>query len=289
MQTIERVYNILSRCDFLVYRGGAGGEFLSYLIYKYSNSYRNNEIKDSLLSFHDVNKTIIEYPQFFKKLAELPQQEKNILYTLPLLQEDCISEAEYFLERHKKFIIRMHYVNSPILINRSIYILLDNKNCFDYAGLLLACKNQILIEQISMMSTEHEKKYSLVIDNKDDTIRKIINYMESNNLKTISALALSIIFLSKLDINEILESNINDLYFKYGHINFSNFEHYYSIFSPKPFKKIINFSDIFVKGILEDIFDIDDDMFRVELLNWHENNLALLGNNGVDHSQFKLT
>ena len=95
MQTIERVYNILSRCDFLVYRGGAGGEFLSYLIYKYSNSYRNNEIKDS---FHDLNKTIIEYPRFFKELAESPQQEKNILYTLSLLQEDCISEAEDFLE-----------------------------------------------------------------------------------------------------------------------------------------------------------------------------------------------
>ena len=285
MKLADRVYNILSQIEFLVFRGGGGGEFLSSLIYKYSNSYHNEEVVTS--SNTTLNKTSIYYPSFFSEIANSPQQNANILNILSQLKEEYITEAEDFLSRRDKFIARMHYVNNTILINRSIFMLLDEKKWFDYAGLLVAYKNQLHTDDISIELNSHERKFGIIFGDKEVATRKIINYMASNNLEKISSLKLSLIYSNKLDIDEVLVSDIQDLYFKYGNIVHGEHEYYRNAMLRKPWKKIINFSNIFTKGYLEDIFDISGDEFHEELLTWHEKNLILLESKGIDIAEFK--
>ena len=49
---------------------------------------------------------------------------------------------------------------------------------------------------------------------------------------------------------------------------------------------IIKYSNLFDKGYLEDMFDIESDDFHTKLIQWHNDNLKLMSDNEFDISRY---
>ena len=280
-----RLYKIISSIDYLMFRGGSGGEFLTSSIYKYSNRYKNNITS---LYQDNTNKTVINYLRLFSEISNLPQQNISLTDLSTRISEQDITDAEVFLEAHKNLLVRLHYTNYEPILNQSYFLLLDNEKWFDYAGLLVSFKNIYSKNEILEYFVLQDRKFGRKLQEKELLVEKVLNFMSDNNIDKISTIKLHLIHMLSSDVDKILESSISELYSKYRYFIHGDFEEYSKAMKQKPFKKIINYSEIFKKGYLEEIFDINSPLFHEELMQWHENNLKLLAHNGVDIELFRI-
>lgn len=281
----DRLYKIVTNINYLMFRGGAGGEMLTSLIYKYSNTYKNN-IESRYQD--DINKTSINYHRLFAEITNLPQQNVSMSDLSARVLEEDIVEAESFLESNKNFLIRLHYINYRPILNRSYFLLLDDERWFDYAGLLVSFKNMFTKTEALNCLQSQDRKFGRELKEKELAMEKISEYMLKNNTDRISSIKLHLIHTNFSEIDEILETGILELYNKHKEFIHGKFDIYLNRMSAKPVKKIVNYSNIFKRGYLEEIFDISNPSFHEELVQWHAGNLKLLSENGIDAEIFKI-
>jgi hypothetical protein len=290
-----RVLKLLSRrVDFLMYRGGAGGEFLSKLIYKYSKKYSTSHAHH--LSIDSVNKTIINYPDFFNQLLSIPKNTNNILQSLlPYVSDYSLDQAEEYLINCPSPLFRCHEMNSNYFRMRSFFVFLDEEKWWNYAGMLVMIKNRVKEENIYNFTKSMYKRFYPIdhFNNNDSDILEVQNLMRVNNLTEINdayvLLSTNKNVRTQFSIEEILNYNIADLYKKFNSTLHTDYTTYRESTTKKSFMKTINFSKYFTEGYLEDIFEIDSNNFHNELMEWHERNLELLSKNGFEFEQFKLS
>lgn len=285
IRNLERILSILSQLDYLMFRGGSGGEFISSLIFKYSNTYKNPDVLSSYQN--EVNKTEIHYPHFFGVICNLPQQNANLTEYFGNTSDEDLIEAEEFLTKYPRFLIRTHYTNHQLLLDNTFFLLLDEERWFEYAGLLAALKNQCSIADIPYIFNFRNFKLNKRLSDEELLKTKIVESMQQNGLEKISIFQSDILHSSLASIDEVINTSIPMLYQKYKYAIHGDYETYVNAMKRKNVKKIINFSNIFNKGYLEDIFDVTDPSFHEGLMNWHEKNLNLLQENGIDVSRFR--
>jgi hypothetical protein len=292
----DRILKLLSTpMHFLIYRGGAGGEFLSKQVYKYSSIY-HNELAVSK-DIEGVNKTLIMYPNFFNSLMSIPQNTNNVADVLASIENETnIIQAEEYLKSYPSFpLFRGHYINNMYFRYRSFFVFLDEERWWHYAGLLVSLKNKLTREILTNpLIGEHYIRYDLWNDfiEDDATVSKIKDFMDSNSLINLSniypTLAMNKTVRNNETVEDILNYNITALYEKYHTVLYGEYSLYQKIIN-KPFMKLIKFSKYFDKGYLEDMLEIDSPNFHFELIEWHEKNLELMSINGVDIGKFKLS
>ena len=90
----------------------------------------------------------------------------------------------------------------------------------------------------------------------------------------------------ELDMNVFLRMSSSELFNQYKHLTFKYYTEprYFLNWENKIAKRvnIIDYDKIFTKGYLEEMFDIQSDEFHSELIQWHEDNLALIKDAGID-------
>ena len=90
----------------------------------------------------------------------------------------------------------------------------------------------------------------------------------------------------ELDMNVFLRLSSAELFNQYNRITFKYYSKPWNFldWEDKIAKRVnvIDYDKIFTKGYLEEIFDIQGDEFHNELIQWHEDNLALIKDAGID-------
>lgn len=292
----DRIRKLLTKpMHFLIYRGGAGGEFLSKQVYKYSNIYRNDFVSSQNLE--SVNKTLITYPNFFNSMMSIPQNTDNIAEAIELIEnEDNLTEAEEYLKNYPSVpLFRGHYIDNMYFRYRSLFVFLDEERWWHYAGLLVTLKNKFTRITLTHPSIgAHYIRHDLWNNFMRDelSVTQIKNFMDAHDLLDLSNIYLKIAMDENIrdttTVEDILNCDVYTLYNNYHSTLYGDYSLYQKIIG-KPFMKIIKFSNYFDKGYLEDIFKIDSNNFHDELMEWHEKNLELMSINGVNISQFKLS
>lgn len=296
-QTISRTMNLLkSPMHFLMFRGGSGGEFLSKQIYKYSNKHSANGV--TLNSNEELNKTTVTYPSFFNRLINVQKRNPDTLKTmLSGTSESELFEAEEYL---KSFgdntpLFRCHYINDDYYRSRSYFIFLDNVKWWNYAGALVSIKNR---EQVSgeiplnVFLSNFYKRFYTIKDyvNEEIAIKQfLIGFPEKELTDAHLIIASNKQARESHSVEELLNYDIKTLYQEYNTVLHGDYADYDRIVKRDKFMKLINYSNYFDKGYLEDIFEIESDLFHDELIAWHEKNLELLSANGFDIEEFKLS
>ena len=292
---LERIASLLFKPQhFLMYRGGSGGEFLISKIYQYSEKYKN--ANPNQWSITDVNKTKIRHPEFFELLLKIPQENKGAFnYLLKHdISDEIIDQAEEYLENcgDSTPLFRCHYINNSHFLSKSFLVYLDEERWFDYSGLLVSLKNKYTAEQVVATLEYHKSRYGTVDCDIADVSKNIIDFMNSSDMDKIHELYIYCLGISRITNNlsffDILNMSPAELYFKYKAAVMMDYTAYRNDAVQKSVHKLISYSKYFDRGYLEDMFEISSTVFHDELIGWHENNLALLSENGVDHTQFKL-
>ena len=307
-ELIQHVLHDYSRY-YLLYPGGSGGEFLSYLVSEYSSKFRKI---NNLVTQKKINKTIISLPIFFQLLSLLNSKNCIIdntveeLYNVFLFKKvnikEVIEDAKSFLKSDiKPPLLRCHQSLSLYFTNKNSYtILVDNDLWWEYAKILSFIKtgnsvytidsNQDIDQAFSYMlatatAANANKSINLLNNAKDWVIK--------NNIKNIYLNQLDLIRYvmpvdSTLTFEKIFYSTPAELFKKYGSIgnNFYEYENFRQAAIERG--NAIKYSNIFTKGYLENIFDITSDNFHVELISWHERNLALMGEYEFDPTPYIL-
>ena len=300
---IKRVLNDYSQY-YLIYRGGSGGEFLSYLISKYSPKFR--KIADKKL-IKDINRTQLYLPNFFECLSRTRSNsltQSDLIKELAIIfynrKEDISSattEAINFLKAdNKPPLIRCHMTTNPYFnMNNSYWILADNEVWHNYAGELLFLKamNNFHyvngIEDIQKIFNVHLDGSANDID-RYNIIRIGINWAIENNVKQINDIQMTMIAWGMildpmLSYSEIFNSTPIEVYKRYAQLYSYNT---YNDSNQSLIDKgnLIRYSNLFAKGYLEEMFSIESNDFHNELIEWHNSNLDLLSKNNFDTTSY---
>jgi len=289
---------------YLIYRGGTGGEFLSYLISKYSPKFRKVVSKNLV---KDTNRTVIDLPNFFNSLSNI--RSKSLTQT-DLIRElltqfqyrtenvsDVTKEAVNFLKSSiDPPLIRCHMTTNPYFnANNSYWILADNEVWHNYAAILLFIKVLNIDWHINSIDTL-QKIFDYYLhgsanDNKRyNIIKNGMNWAIENDIKNINGMQLAIIasgiYLDPtITYNEIFNSTKIELYKKYSQLHSYNASaDSNQIIMDKG--NLIRYSNLFVKDYLEKMFSINSDDFHNELIEWHNSNLDLMSKFNFDTTPY---
>lgn len=297
---IEEILSIPQ--EYIMYRGGAGGEFLLGQIYKYSKKYKNNiqNLSSSNNNTFFVDETHIHaiinangpkvtYTSTFNELLDIIA-ESAINLTEDEIQYS-IDTINLLKDSNPNILMRTHESTNSYFFNKTFLFYPDMILWCKYWYLLAQCKvgyntTSIIKLNIEGSSLGVERIQGLDAFNTDT----IIEYCNENNIEKINKLKFEYALLNNLSKKEIHNlfgtplakipyreySNsvcINDRFFKS-----INLDHY----------NIIKYVKYFSKGYLEDKFEIDSNEFHDNLIQWHENNLTLLSKNGFDIEPYKL-
>lgn len=290
--------------NYLMYPGGAGGEFLSKTITQHSNMFKKHT-KFSVTT--EVNRYHVPIPRLFHivSAAKIRKHPESIEYFINIIKQkqeylnfdvkEIVDEAILFLSGSKPSLLRCHMSRHSYFLNNSYIILPNTEVWYNYIKELLFFK---LAEKVSICNTDSEKikffEYEITSSVNDPNVVKALN----DGLE----------WVIKNNVNELTQEKLYEITTTYALPNFS-FEY---IFSDK-FVRVQNYSEvfklfydyfepyyrnnrlpnllytrIFEKGYLEDIFEIENNIFHDEVIEWHENNLRLLSSNNIDISLYKL-
>jgi hypothetical protein len=293
---------------YLMYPGGTGGEFLSNLISIHSSKFRNKV--SSHVNQNNNNRTHVFLLPFFQIVSSsrtkslefddfvtaIKKQHNFLNYDIKEKTDEAI---KYLNEDSKPPLIRCHVsTNSYFQKNNTYVILADNNKWHSYKEILLflkALKNKHYCPTIEIKRKFFE--YELSSSTNDIKLHNLYNsaldWVIKNDITEMYEMQLDVIKCS-IDLNvtfaEIFKTNDDALFKKYNHI-ICDFESQYKYLYPKFNNKVITviqYSKIFKKGYLENIFDIESDEFHEKLLNWHERNLELMSKNGFNYNEYKL-
>jgi hypothetical protein len=290
-----------------MYRGGSGGEFLTELISKYSNKFRN--VDQSIISKNTSNnRTEILFPVFFKivsttrtKTADLNDlildiQKLHHLEKIDITQST--NEAISFLTSDSRPpLIRSHLSrNSYFNKSNAHTILIDTPEWYAYREMLLFLKTKNApLHFTSRSELENIFKYeiSCAFNNLPAHNRLIasMDWLMDNKITTIYDIHIEIVATINIPFSfaDIFYKTPLEIFKQYNHIN-NSFSDHYNFYEPKLRNRvnIIEYSKLFNKDYLEDMFDIKTDEFHTKLIQWHNDNLNLITQNGFDIAPYIL-
>jgi hypothetical protein len=285
---------------FIMYAAGAGGEFLSSTISKYSDRYQFIRAKNELLvnRWNTWHSHLINYVCTIAALDGLKSNynlDNIVTTTLDFLEkkdlniDDIIYNADSAFKNHNNInLFRLHLSNNTFFTKENTFLLFLDKHWLEYAGILVHLKAHS--QKLDNFDVLFDKVLKTGAGN--NSLQEMIDYLKSSNdINLVTYGHLEIVKESKdstgiLDMNTFLRMSPGELFNQYKHITFK----YYS--DPSYFlkwqnrirhtKNVIDYDKIFTKGYLEEIFNIQGDEFHNELIQWHEDNLALIRNSGID-------
>ena len=306
LRKIEHVLDLAKTQDWLQFPGGSGGEFFALHISKYSSIYEN---LTHLTTVNKENRTIIELPKFFKLMASVPAMSGNlndlydgIIRDAQILKLDLNKEldiAENFI-KNKKYLLRVHYsVNDYFNKQNSFAVIPDNELWLEYTSLMLVIKAcsyridynlaSIYFDEYTIKNNKDRKKYDdalkWMLDNNQTEIyfghRYCIEYLEEiGSYKDI--FAMSLVDIYNFFFNKIKEKPLPSC--PVYHNNF--IQESKDMLTGKV--NVIEYTKIFDKGYLENMFNINNPMFHQELLEWHTKNISLIKSYGFETDKFIL-
>jgi hypothetical protein len=295
--------------SFFMFKGGAGGEFLTHQISIFSNKFKNQ--KHDLNEHRELNRTMLVYPKFYRDMisscpSDTPSYNLNkytkinienslatILnqrYNEQQLNDMFIEVDEYFKDCTNP-LFRLHPIINQYFNNKTYYLFQDKHIWFKYANILSTLKNTIAVDIIKHhQETEHHRN-GIEIYNIDPYLEEI-NKLNVSRIPLLTVMSIFNKDISK-EFNspkELINVNIKDLFDKYENKFFGNHEAHTlqcNFVCNKFYNyKQINFSNCFNKGYLEDIFEINSNQFYYYFRIWHEKNLELMSANGFDFREF---
>ena len=298
MNRLEKIQQIFDNTqEFLMYRGGSGGEFLMKNILKYSKKYINppTVLHNNL----ELNRTVYQVPEFFDLLSM--KTPANIISYSELLEhvlndpeysDDVLTEAIDYQSKGKNLLIRCHTNYNEYFHNKTYYIHWGDARWFNYTGILYAIK--VVSDSESIIKRIKHK--SLKFDDVDTNtkIEPIIDYIKNSGLSMVNNIRFDVLtnklIQNKPSIEYVFTAPIDELYRRYS---------LYLIRTPlirsvavdqylAGNMVFIDYRKFFSKGYLEDIFEINDNGFNEELLEWHDRNLALMSKFNFDHRPYIL-
>lgn len=292
----SRIKNLLTEypLDYIIYVPGAGGEFLSILISKYSNAYDVLQVKSaqfnrwhthhSILinemcaSFSNIRNTKLDHA--IKETIERMVSNKMDLNKIILASE------KVFKQKNKKNLYRLHLTSNDFFTKDNSFLLNLNSHWLNYASLLFFLK--VYNSHIVKFSIEfnvnvtrlryHKRLYS--------SLDSVVEFLKTSDINHITLAHLEIAnMVNDLDLNSFLRLSPRELFDQYSQILL---QPYYSATSYPKWQKeialrtnVIDYDKIFTKGYLEEMFDIQSDEFHKELIQWHEDNLKLIKDYGL--------
>ena len=306
LRKIEHVLDLAKTQDWLQFPGGSGGEFFALHISKYSSIYENLA---HLTTVNKENRTVIELPKFFKLMASVPAMAGNlndlydgIIRDAKILRLDLDKEldiAENFI-KDKKYLLRVHFsVNEYFNKQNSFAIIPDNELWLEYTSIMRVIKAcsykidynlaSIYFDEYTVKSGRDRKKYDdalkWMLDNNQTEIyfghRYCIEYLdEIGTYKDIFAMSLVDIynfFFNKIKVKPLPSCPVY-------HTNF--IQESKDMLTDKV--NIIEYTKIFDKGYLGNMFRISDPTFHQGLLEWHTKNISLIKSYGFETDKFIL-
>lgn len=326
---INEIEDILqnNNLSYLMYSGGGGGEFLTSLIYEYSNIYKNNVHKPTLQqSRKDVentsnNRYIINYPVFLNAMIDaygmgrhnwldlgMEAFQEQVLkcykdytdtYNFNTSIKQEVQLAKEFLK--EKHLLRCHCCILPNTKSKVILQILDSQLWIKYARYLASIKVKLYISSfqdflnIAWSMTQEwgdldTSEYVLFKKN----LFKLFNTMLKRDIKNVSCRVLHIIKEAtfknnyNIDVDELLNMNVVQLeelmvqVFPSASSQLHIYNDWYNQARAMENYTCYNISDSLKTEVLNELFDIDNPEFNKKLHAWHNNNLKLLSDNGVD-------
>ena len=310
MTDLELIRDVLCNYPqhYLMYRGGSGGEFLVDLISQYSDMFRKFNPNHRFVN-SNTNRTSLQSPFFYRcmKMVQTRSADFDDLVTgvcnihkfNNVDVSTSIKEAASFLKENTAtplFHIHISF-NEYFTKKNSHVILLDTDYWYNYIDILLMLKTQFPMVCKSDTDLIEAFKYQLGASINNEVTYKLLSnaveWAKQNNIKTVSNIqidtVLSMISNPDITFDDIFYNSPVDVFKKYNHIN-NNFSDYYSNVEPKmrDSTNIIKYGEIFNKGYLEEMFNIESDEFHSKLIQWHDNNLKLMERNEFDITPYML-
>lgn len=292
--------------SMLMYDDGAGGEFLIYLASKFSKDFATLQIKTD----ESINRTILLFPTIFNvmsfivshvdpaetALEHFYKENKNI--KKPLLEYINEIKQEY---NPTRFLLRSHYQSDNPFNGEKYVIQLTSKLHITYVDILRHIKitlRPILVEgnKIRLYTMDRFARHCKNKEDADKALalaRSVFEYLHNQKLDYLKNIYEGHLSMISVLINENYDINFSSLIdvfsktpdelFKQFH-NGGNFKWTQHIDGVT----VINYSDIFVPGYLEELFNIENTQeFRNELNSWHNKNLMLVQQHGFDSEMFR--
>jgi hypothetical protein len=301
-EDFEKMVNDLKRffkrfpLDYMMYPGGTGGEFISAKINEYSKKYQR-------IDYHtepDLNRSMVANTQMLSSITfcRSNSDDPDEIYKLMIKEmldrnetlEYSISKI-YSLVQNRKFMFRVHLAKNPFFNTSNTWgLYADKEEWWDFSNCMRHIKvyGRVAPKDLVMDSLRLFFKFTESEQERFDELTSIINERGITMIKEGHA---QIITNDKLfkevgDIKTVLEMSNLDmmpvyqlLYGKWeikSKVNKSMLENV----------NMINLSQIFDKGYLSDMLDIDQEhFFLAELKNWHKTNVILMKRNGFDTSK----
>ena len=290
--------------QFLMYAGGSGGEFMSIILSKYSPLFTpiNYAVTININRYHvdipNILSSIIfnrpksdELDVFYKNAAKivLSRGMNNIDHELEILDK---------FVKGKRPLVRTHSSNSKFFNKDNTYFMLpDNQEVHKYATALRFCKvynNEITLEKSRLLYNIYKTS---IVDIKEDGFdmnahtEAALNWLESKGKEFVlevfnDALARPAIARKvNYEFDQFFSLKPNELLEQY---NVEMTGTYSKLFTWQQERlNILKMSEFFKSGYLEELFQINDPMFRKELTAWHVRNLELIDEFGLDTRDFQ--
>jgi hypothetical protein len=286
--------------------GGEGLEYITYLISNYSPKFTNGEVYQDI----NLNRWHTKEIWFYYILAQAMTPNPNVDHLVDYLhdafiennkinnQEDidsCLKNAKLFHESLiKPPLLRTHYSNCDYFNTSNTWLLyLDDIKWFEYRWCLWYIKNwnnTILKKDFGRVIYSH-KTYRVMENISTMSYDKLLELIESKNLEQLPEGYITFLKFvpSDYDLTDYLDNSLSDLFEKIKPtipLQYENIKSKHSTANTLTKVNILNYSDIFTKGYLENIFEITSDEFHTNLIDWHEKNLSLMSSYGFDTTPY---
>jgi hypothetical protein len=297
-EAIKKILN--TEQYYLMYTTGAGGETLVNLISKHSNNFR--KIHTSNIAYFDnTNRTVLTLPHLWNIVSSLRLNDyadldflvDKVIEVLRAGKHDIpheIFKARCFIEGDQPPpLLKTHVVFNQYFNNKTYLLVQDTEKWSKYCNYLGYLKmyttpfNKSVFEYVFTIM-EHATGTAHIADR----INIVRQYVMTYDIEEMTHAQLEATLLDEgaLSCKEALSMKSIDILKMFP---YDKFEPSYLSFNaslPQGVKdnyKLLPYSKIFDKGYLEDIFEISGDEFHTSLMAWHNNNVKLLSDNGLQY------
>lgn len=304
---------------YLMAGGGEGMEFMSTLISNHSTKYWKNE---SLIT--DKNRSHVKLPWFYTIMSNMITYDNSIpkmiddLYNLlvehtaynneqmsnrpgwhhnPEDMNSCISNVKNFYSIiDKPPLIKTHFSNSDYFTkDNTFFIYPDEYKWFEYKWHMWYIKVwNGKIKAVDFDWVFHTRKTMFLLQGKScSAYDRLLTLVKDNKMEEMFEGHIAYLDLADPDIDldgyldipmvELYRRAVLDLPEKYDKwVN--------SLKTMNTFNKVnvIEYSKIFQKGYLEDMFEISSDNFNDEMLKWHNKNLSVMEKFSLDTASYRM-
>lgn len=286
--------------NYLAYNGGSGGEFLITKLRQYSNIYKTDA--DALI-LDKTNRTILHVTPFlstigFSRIDNGNLEDiKNLIFNELLrisagdLNEaiKIINDTRPMLITDKPNLCKLHLTTNSYFNKTNTWsIFIDNKESYNYINKLRFLK--VFNNKSSVDSIVDTYKINFwKLGSKLTILDEFAAWATGVGITEIEEIYISCIFSDLIfpdfkDFKELLSISSNELYCKYIHCLDGPYENNIQFFHDTTVNtNRIYYSKLFEKGYLEEMFQITDNSFSKDLLEWHHTNLEAVSKSDLSN------